>query len=218
MRKEDEVHEFREGKGVAPEQAAAFEACIPRDFWKVRSKDVTHNKDVFKGIVAPYCERLDVARRDGYGLLLLGDNGVGKTMFLSFVLVRAIRAGYSTYYTTLPQLDHDLKRGFHDRALAARLEWLLTSDFLAIDEMAKEKFKSGDSYIRTQAERILKERFDESVPTLIATNADLSALEEVYGTSLTSILSGKYQMATMAPGDFRKKIGARMRKRMRYDL
>jgi DNA replication protein DnaC len=83
---------------------------------------------------------------------------------------------------------------------------------VAIDEMGKEQFKKGDSWIRLQVERILKQRFDESLPTLIATNAESEKLGEVYGATLTSIFDGKYTQATFNPGDFRVHLRDRMAK------
>ena len=195
-------------------ETKAFEACIPRDFWWTTEADVTHNVEAFREVVLPYTKRLKLARRNGYGLALLGDNGVGKTMFLSHVLIRAIRRGFTAYYATLPQLDHHLKRGISDRAVMERLDWMLTSDFLAVDEMGKERFKDGDSWMRLQIERILKDRFDNSMPTLIATNADMEALTAMYGATIGSILVGKYQTVTLPPGDFRE----RPRKKMTKDM
>lgn len=193
-----------------------YEACVPRDFWHIKATEVNHNTEAFKQIVIPYCRKIKVARANGYGLLFLGDNGVGKTMFVNYVLLCALRKGLSIYYTTLPRLDANIKQSFNEPIVGERLRWMLTSDFVAIDEMGKEKFKKGDSYIRTQIELILKERYDERMPTLIATNTDLNGLNGMYGSTLTSMLFGKYKMITMDPGDYRKKIGKTMDQRMGY--
>lgn len=191
---------------------ACYEACIPTDFWRVKPEGVTHNVDAFRAVVQAYADRLGKARRKGYGLLLLGDNGVGKTMFLSYVLTQAIMRGWTAYYTTVPQLDYDLKRGFGDQESRDRLDLMLTSDFLALDEMGKEHMGKGetDTWMRTQVERILKERFDSSLPVLLATNADMETLARVYGPTVASMLEGKYAQATLEPGDHRRKVRERM--------
>lgn len=191
-----------------------YQACIPRDFWTYTPADVSHNREVFTEVVEPYMQRLSRALRGGYGLMLTGDNGVGKSMFMCLVLRKAIARGFSTYYTTMLSLDHDIKRGFSKPEVQERLEWYLTSDFVAIDELAKEQFKAGDSFTRTQVERILKSRFENSMPTLLATNASLEELEKIYGSTLTSILEGKYMIAAMEPGDFRQQMKARMAREM----
>ncbi len=194
-----------------------YEACIPSDFWGVKARSVTHNRDVFDNVVDKYAHRLGKALTHGYGLILLGDNGVGKTMFLSYVLTMVIRAGRSAYYTTMPKLDYDIKRSFREPEVERRLRIMLTSDFLAIDEMGKERFKSDKStHLDFQVERILKQRFDDSQPVLIASNMDSDELGKAYGPTIGSVFSGKYQSVAMAPGDFRRKLRKRMKRDMEY--
>lgn len=197
-------------------EVEAYEACIPQDFWYAKSADITHNTKVFKRYVKAYVKRLSVAQRRGYGLLFSGSNGVGKSMFISYILANAIRRGRSAYYTTLLGLDHDLKRGFDSTEARARLELMLTSDFLGLDEMTKEVFKSIDkpTWLKTQIERILKQRFDENKPVLMATNASGHQIHEVYGSTIASLIEGKYRTLFMEPGDVRKTLS----KRMSYDM
>lgn len=196
----------------------AFEACVPRDFWLVKPSDIEYNREAFDTFVAPYVRRLSRAQRNGYGLLFSGSNGVGKTMFMSYVLTCAIRRGRSAYYTTMLNLDHDFKRGFEDPEARERLEFMLSSDFLGLDEMGKEQFKAIDkpNFIKTQIERILKQRFDESKPVLLATNLSKSALAATYGDTIMSIIKGKYQPVAMEPGDIRAKLAKRMADDMGY--
>lgn len=240
MRSEAEVSDFRREAGLAVAsckecdgslantecgcvrkyhfEVEAYEACLPRDFWYIKSRKVRHNVDVFNDVVKQYVSRLSVAQRRGYGLLFSGSNGVGKSMFMSYVLANAIRRGRSAYYTTLLNLDHDLKSGFDDPERRQRLELMLTSDFLGLDEMTKEAFRSLDkpTWIKTQIERILKHRFDENKPVLMATNASGAQLKEVYGPTIASIVAGKYQVAMMEPGDVRAVVGRRAVKDMGY--
>jgi DNA replication protein DnaC len=192
----------------------AFESGIPQDFWDITPDDVEFNKDAFDEVVRPYARKLGTALRRGYGLLFLGDNGTGKTMFLSYVLLAACRRNFSAYYTTMTQLAYDTKLGFGDREAQRRLAWYLTSDFLAIDEMGKERFKTGDTFMRTELERILKQRYDDAKPTLIATNMDMVELDKLYGATLSSMLVGKYEQVVMEPGDFRENLRKRMQREM----
>lgn len=192
----------------------AFEAGIPRDFWDYTADDVEFNREVFDEVVRPYVRKINRAFKRGYGLLFLGDNGSGKTMFISYVLMVVCRRNLSAFYTTMTQLAHDTKRGFGDRDIQRRLDWYLTSDFMAIDEMGKERFKTGDTFMRTEMERILKARYDDGRPTLIATNMDISELESVYGATFTSMLVGKYEQVIMEPGDYREVMRKRMRREM----
>lgn len=219
MRTEPEVARFRDlalqrwSEVEAEYYTACFDACVPRTFWDVSAKDVKHNREVFDNVVRKYCAKRKKAQRHGWSLLLFGDNGVGKTMFLSFVLTQMLKRGCGAYYTSLAQLDVDIKRGFNDPMAEARMAELVTSDFLAIDELGKEHFRQ-DSYLNTRLELILKTRHDEGDPTLLATNLDYDALVEMYGPSVQSMLEGKYHTAQLESGDFRKSISTRMRKDM----
>jgi DNA replication protein DnaC len=190
---------------------------VPKDFWNVKATDVTHNTDVFKNIVMKYTKNLNKALKHGYGLVFVGDNGVGKTFFISYVLMTAIRLGKTAYYTTMPQLDYDIKRGWGEKPVEERLRWMLTSDFVAIDEMGKEKFKSdAGGFIFTQIERILKQRCDNSLPTLLSTNMDFNTFVKSYGPTINSLITGKFQTVAMEPGDYRERMAKQMGDEMGY--
>lgn len=223
MRTHDEVEDFKvrtkkDGDTFTrAKHVSLYRACVPRDFWDVRPDDVAHNVEAFRSYVVPYCTRLDRARASGYGLFFEGDNGVGKTMFLSYVLGYAVERGYLAYYTTVLDLDFDLKRGFGDREIMGRMDQLLDSDFLALDELSKEQFRSGDSWIRTQVERVLKRRHDNNMPTLVASNASAKKVGQAYGATVASVLAGKYQHVVFDAGDYRDRLRSRMREDMGYE-
>lgn len=192
-----------------------FEACIPRDFWFI--KKIEHNLTTFNNTIEPYLKNINKAIRKGYGLLLTGDNGSGKTYFLSYILTKIIKLGLTTYFTTMQDLDYNIKRGFNDKTYADRLQEMLTSDFVAIDELGKEKAKNSNSlYMDAQIERIVKRRIDDCKPMLFASNLSLGNINKQYGDALESMLGGKFLTIQMEPGDFRKKVHKRMLKEMGY--
>lgn len=198
-----------------------YEACIPKDFWNIEKKDITHNKLVFDNIILKYVLRLNKALSKGYGLVLLGDNGAGKTYFLSYILAQAVKKRRTVYYTTLPQLEHDITLGFNnkDKLIQKRIDLFLTSDFVAIDEVAKEKRKNKkkkQSFMDVQMERILKQRYDDNMPVLLAANMDRNSLMNAYNSTIESMLVGKYKIVQMEHGDHRKKMTKKMSEEMGY--
>jgi DNA replication protein DnaC len=205
--------EAYEDEARASYYSACYEACLPKAFWDRTGADVKRNKRAFKLVVLAYIKRWKVALNNGYGLIFCGDNGTGKTLFLSFILAQMIKRECTVYYTSLAQLDVDLKSGFTDNKRARRLEKLLDCDFLALDEMGKEHVKDN-SYLRSRLELLLKTRFDNGDPTLLGTNLDLDTLEEHYGSSITSMLRGKYTLVPLICADFREKEAARMKEKM----
>jgi DNA replication protein DnaC len=196
--------------------AGLFESCIPIGFWNVKESDVMQNKIEWNSMILPYCNQLSVARKNGYSLYLEGDNGVGKTMAMSFVLKESIRQGFSSYYTTALDLDADLKRGFANAPVGERMNELFSYDFFALDELSGEQTKSGDGWMRAQVERLLKHRLDNCLPTLVATNAGPRKITAAYGASVRSIFSGKYQHVILSGGDFRVKLRDKMVEAMGY--
>ena len=221
MRTEDEVQRFFEDMQMDHEEdkaayyTACYEGCLPRMFWDVDSSHVRHNTENFNAIILPYCKRWKKARNRGYGLLLSGDNGTGKTMFMSFVLTQMIKRGATVYYTNLAQLDVDLKRGFKDGAFERRLLDMLESDFVAIDEIGKEQAKE-DSYLRSRFELLMKTRYDNGDPMLCATNLDMEKITEMYGSTIESMFEGRYELVMLRSGDFRRSATKRMRKDMGF--
>lgn len=195
-------------------RVACYEACVPRTFWNVSGADVTYNVAVFGGVVVRYRKRLKRALRRGYSLLFVGDNGVGKTMFTSYLLTQAIKRGFTAYYTTLTQLDADIKRGFRDREADQRLQSMLESDFVAIDEVGKERFKP-DSFTSSQFEALLKRRYDNGEPVILGSNAAHDDLCKMYGATVESMFDGRYQVVSLEPGDCRRAHKRQMKRAMR---
>lgn len=227
MRDLEEVEEFKTqvaSKHISDKRKrfliGAFEGCVPMEFWKIKKSSVKQNVDVFKEVILKYCRNLNKAHRRGFGLCLIGDNGVGKTYFISYVLTKAIKKGKTVYYTTMLQLEHDIKRGFDDKEATKYLDLLLTSDWLAIDELGKEQRVKGKkqtaSFIDNQLERILKKRFDDSMPVLLGSNLDYKDLSETYGSSIVSVLKGKYLVAELVGEDYREVLAAETRKEMGF--
>jgi DNA replication protein DnaC len=225
MRSEFEIEEYK--KRIETKQISetkkyffieAYEGCIPLDFWNIKKEEVEHNCEIFREVILKYCKKFKTTHRRGYGIILFGDNGEGKSFFLSYILTRAIKKGKTVYYTTLPQLDHNIKRGFRDHKIAERIEMMLTSDYLAIDEIGKEqkgdKKKIAPIYSDTQFERILKRRFDDGMPTLLGSNLNYEDLIGMYGSTVESVIKGKYTMAELNEGDYRAILATRMRKEM----
>ena len=197
-------------------RSGVFQSCVPLRFQEVKDSDVTHNRAVWEKFILPYEKKFKSARHHGFGIYLEGSNGVGKTMFMSYLLVQAVRAGYSAYYTTAMDLDYDMKRGFSDREVATRIEEMLWSDFWGFDELGGEQFKSGDNWAKMQVERVLKFRLDNKLPTIVASNSNPRKIESAYGPSVRSILTGSYQHVLLDGGDFRGKIQERMHSLMGY--
>lgn len=202
----------------------AYRSGIPKKFWHSKPSDVVRNVDIFEDVILGYIKRLRKALKHGIGLFLTGPNGCGKTMFASYILTHCLRdTRVPVYYTTLPGLDEDTKRGFRDDQFAEQLRRRLNSRLLVIDEVGKEKFKDGDSFTRKSFEKLLKSRDDEDgYSTILASNMGLEALRQKpenggYGETFGSLVDGSYKVVVMQAGDHRIDVGRELDRKMGWD-
>ena len=223
MRRENEIENFAiamynkygDSHPTAEYLISCYEACIPKTFWNVSSEDVVHNVDVFNRVVIPYRKKWKQALRNGYSILFLGDSGLGKTFFISYILTQMIKRNLTVYYTTLTQFDMDIKRGFHDSNADQRLELMLESDFVSIDEIGKQYVK-GEGFITVRFEHYLKKRYDNGEPVILSSNMNREDLFSLYGPTVKSMVEGKYLEVSLEPGDYRKVMRRKMKKEMNY--
>lgn len=200
----------------------AFEAGIPSKFVHWNPDTIDTNVDVFEGAIRPWPTETNLRRvftgsPPGYGLYLYGENGTGKSTFLSWILMELIRkTQFSVYYTTTLRLIADFKRTFgksdHHAMLAKRLAAMLARHVVVIDELGKETYRDGDSFSRLELETAFRDREEKGLPLLLGSNKDLEALGLVpsaggYGPTIKSIITGHMLPVALEPGDRRIQLG-----------
>ena len=84
-----------------------------------------------------------------------------------------------------------------------------------IDEFGAEKNKNASEFMNSEITRIVKDRIDNQMPVLIATNMDVGALERSYGATIASMLQLN-ETVYMAPGDYRGELAKKMKKDMGF--
>lgn len=204
----------------------AFEAGIPSDFVHWDPSTIDTNVDVFEGAIRPWptvenLHSIFVKRKPIRGIYLYGENGTGKSTFLSWILMELIRrTQFTVYYTTTLRLIADYKRTFgrseQHAMLGKRLASMLARHVVVIDELGKETYRDGDSFSRLELETIFRDRTDHPGgprPLLLGSNKDLEALGLVpdrggYGPTIKSIITGHMLPVAMEPGDRRIQLGA----------
>lgn len=203
----------------------AYAGCIPHEFWDLGFADMRYNLELLCGPIAEYCGLtptgehdpttrggLNRAMRTGKSLYLFGANGVGKTTYGCFVLMEVLRRRrYSVYYTTMMSLHTARTNSYSARTRDGELEQMLKEvDFLFLDELMKERVGNLDTAVRVLLEDVLKTRYQDQRPTIVASNVEFAQIglpvaEGGYGASLASMMGGaRYDLITFAPGDNRE--------------
>ena len=196
-----------ECKATVQKQAKLIWANIPTEFWRSESEGLEWNTGHY-AIVKSYANRLDQARRTGDGLLMVGENGVGKTFSACHIITRALSQGYTAGYLT----SHEFtvyRRSWDDKALLAWLDEMTGADFLVLDEVGKEHRAKGSDWVAAEFDTLLRRRRGYLLPTIIISNLTVLQFKERYGESLWSIMKDRMKVLQYAPGDFRGELKRR---------
>jgi len=180
-----------------------MESGLPREFWQAEKVKVRRNKPAFAEI-RRYIDKMENAVKHGLGLIMLGENGVGKTTASAQIVLAAIRRNMSVLYITFPNLIHLIRKSQGDEWLAEVLADLVVRDVMIIDELGKEYKRTGSAFVDTELDRIVRNRRGDIRPTIIISNYEtVDDIEDGYGKSLVSVLLSRSKPVQFAPGDYR---------------
>ena len=106
---------------------------------------------------------------DATNIVLVGPNGVGKTMLIKNLLHHAVLNGFTARFTTASDMLHELAAQDSDASLARRLRRFTGPQLLAIDEVGYLNYDNryADLLFEVVTRRYL------TVPVLITTNKPL---------------------------------------------
>ncbi len=189
---------------------AMMDANIPKEYWDVLTWEVEHNADVFEAHILRYCEDIAGAREVGRGMLMFGENGVGKTTFAAYIAACALGHGYSIGYVLAYQLTAYAIEARGNSELGAWLRALLGADFLVIDELGKEHKRPDSDFALAELDMLLRTRRGDLKPTIMVTNMNREQFNDAYGASIESIMKGNAHVHFEA-GDHRSTLARRSR-------
>jgi len=187
---------------------AMADANIPVAYWMLPMSSFAGSDDI-KQTVYSYVGALKQNYNDGQGFIFAGPYGVGKTYGMCSVLKTALRAGYSAYYTSITDMS------LYIGSRATRDEYLrlcTKSDFIAFDELDSRHIptsEDGRAFFGSAVEKIIRERAQNKLPTLFATNHESlkPVFDGQYGRAILSLLAPVSKTVTALGLDFRQGRG-----------
>jgi DNA replication protein DnaC len=115
--------------------------------------------------------------KTGHNGVLVGPNGVGKTMILKNVAYQAVLRGNTVRFATASDMLADLAAQDSSAALARRLRRYTVPTLLCVDEVG---YLSYDNRYADLLFEVVTRRYDAQKPVLLSTNKPFSQWGEVF--------------------------------------
>lgn len=178
-------------------------ANIPMDYWLLAFRDFKGDKK-FKSAIMTKLKNVGKMYENGNSLAFVGNLGTGKTYAACCILKLASVSGYSVKYCNMTDIIDKITRNDYKF-----MDHLAVVDYLTIDEYGSRwvyPTEKAERLFGQSMERLLRERFQNGLPTIICSNT--TDLSDVLGGDFartTESLFAKYLETMYVSGkDFRK--------------
>jgi DNA replication protein DnaC len=154
--------------------------------------------------------------RNGVGMYLQGGSGLGKSLIAALVAKEAIKAGFLVRFATFVDLlkrndDTFVKSGNSAEAKALFAVEVTDVDLLVIDDLGKENLVDSASpeTVRRFISELLRQRDQRGLSTFVSANVFAHKMGDRYGQDVASLVTGNFEVLTLAGEDFRNRLEAR---------
>jgi len=162
---------------------------LPSRFWNVMFDRITNEGECRK-MIETYVRKIGKAMLKGYGMVLWGANGVGKTAAAAYILKEARRRGKTGLFITVSQYIRDsMEKSRFDESFTMD-QRARSVNMLVLDDLGKE-FRNSTvpkHTIEGMLEDLLRERSSNLRSTIITSNLSPKQLTEAYGCSFYEVI------------------------------
>jgi len=165
--------------------------------------------------IAGYLGNIVEAIKNGYGLYLYGNNGVGKS-YVSASLCKYVWENYRVKSYSIK--SRELKLAFikslpASEGSAEDMLWRANKTrFLALDDLGKEHRPNDSSFSESKFAELISARMAADKTTIITTNLVPKKFSQVYGSSLGDLIGGKFLCVELVDDNKRKTMAQKIKK------
>lgn len=182
---------------------------VPERFWGSSIDQVSDGKH--KTVALTYIRRLTEAISRGGGLLLWGDNGVGKTALAVVIQKQARRMGFTgLFIRSADLLRADMNKQWFDSTHTQTVyERARSVDLLVLDDMGKEHHAPSGyaaGYAPDMLEDLVRDRSSRLRSMIVTTNMTPTEIksDSIYKGSMSEILKGSTMALKFTGPDHRE--------------
>jgi len=140
-------------------------------------------------------------------IVIVGPNGLGKTMLAKNLLHQAVLRGHSARFTAASDMLHDLAAQDSSMQLARRLRRYTTPSLLCVDEVG---YLSYDARYADLLFEVITRRYQQHRPVVLTTNKSFREWNEVFPNAacvvaLVDRLVHRSEILTLAGDSYRLK-------------
>jgi DNA replication protein DnaC len=162
-----------------------------------------HGDEVALEAAMIYLKKHKQMVRAGFGVLLHGDYGTGKTLLTVLMAKELVKLGYNVYFATFSQMVDEFTRGWGDANEKLRFESkVVKSDIFILDDIGKE-FRTKTNLSESTFDHVMRQRALDSRPTFITTNMNMAELKSGYGSAIFSLLTERMVDKHIVGQDYR---------------
>lgn len=201
-------------------QCYLHHAGVPLAYQRLGWADVVAVPASIREAVEEYRDNAAAYVRAGYGLILHGTQGTGKTLLAVLLLKGLLAQGYSGHFTTFSDMINvftqtwrsDDERAWFDKRIR-------NVTFLVVDDPGKEHGGArGSGLAGATFDAVLRHRVASGLPTIVTTNYGPDKVKEGYGDGILDLLAERARGITFEAKSFRLEQRERVEQEIKLGL
>lgn len=194
-------------------------AGIHENFQRLGWADFEHIPDSAITMAMEYLDHAEAFVSAGFGMVIHGDRGNGKTLLSNLILKELVAKGFDCYANTFATMIDAFADGWRDKDdrkwFSSRVR---NAEVLLIDDLFRERNKGAGTVGENALEETLRHRIARNKPTIITMNPDPTEIEKAYGGHTVSLLAERASVYQFVGPDRRAEMNERFRREITSGL